>query len=371
MLKMDKGRIYRLAGKILSSAGMPAESYDFEKDLSDGEMNWKGFVKLGSDHLVLPALYLNLERKNALHHLPEDLIEYLFNILIMNRERNKKILSQVDYLKELLEPAEIQFIVMKGVGHMLESLYNDIGERMVYDIDILVEKGQMIQAADILQANGFFTQKPFNPHALESTMHYPVLLHEGFVAGFEIHNQPVQYLYENKFSSVDELFQNGHKTSGGFLVMSHPEKIIHNFIHSQLMHSGHYHASVTLRDLYDLHLLGLKSDLVDVFRNWGHYPSKTTGYMKLMYKTTGLAVPEEIKSTTEGNLFLKRQEFTLTISGRKLRYYHFAITLFQKYMVLPARILWNKKARNYVFSRLSDKGWYARHFAGIKRILNR
>jgi hypothetical protein len=367
---MNKAQIYRLAGKILNPFPGPDEITGLESELSASEINWNGFVRLGSDHLVLPALYLCLRRKGLLHLLPDGLNDYLKDILALNRERNEAIIRQLGYIRNLLHPHGISFLVMKGVGNLLDSLYEDRGERMVYDIDLLTEKGKMVAAARILEENGFFTQKPFHPSALESTMHYPVLLREDFNAGVEIHASPVQFLYESAFSSVDTLFSSARKTRDGFLVMDYPDRMVHNFIHSQLMHSGHYHASVSLRDLFDLQLLAQKVDPIDVFDKWGHYPEATRGYLKLMYTTAGVRLPGKLSSTGRGNNFLKRHQITLKLSGRMLRYYHVAFSILQKYTVLPARVLWNKKARNYVFSRLLDRSWYKRHFAGIKRMFN-
>lgn len=153
--------------------------------------------------------------------------------------------------------------------------------------------------------------------------------------------------------------------------MQPSDRLIHNFLHAQLMHSGHYHADVSLRDLYDLLLLSRKADLPDTFSQYRHYKRASHSYLKLMYKVFGLSMPRRLSSESGGSFFLKRHHFTLQMSSAKLRRYHLLIMFFQKYGVLPLRILWNRKARNYVFSRLTQRNWYREHLNAIQRLLRR
>lgn len=362
--------MYYFLGNILALDIVPEGKDNVVEKLDSATINWEGFVKTGSDNLVLPAVYLKLKGTGLISFLPPELNEYLLEVLMLNRERNLKILHQAEYVKNLLLNKGIHAVFLKGTANLLDGLYKDKGERMLYDIDILVEKHKMIEAAAILRAAGFFTQKKFIPRSLESTMHYPILLRDDFVAGVEIHRLPVQYLYHTKFESV-WTHQNKKPSSRekGFWVMGHKERIIHNFLHAQLMHSGHYHGNVSLRDLYDLMLLGQKERLPEVFREYGYDRSKTTAYLKLMHKVFDLEMPHELGKNLRGNLFLWRHHKVLQLNSRNLKRYHLIFLILQKYVVLPGRVIWNKSARNYVWSRLTDKQWYRLHFKGMKRNL--
>jgi hypothetical protein len=365
---MNKSETYYFLGRILSLDLVPENKAKVEQVLKSGQVNWNGFVKLCSDNMMLPAVYINLQRHLLNKLLPPELDIYLAEILELNRIRNKSIIKQVHYVHDLLQNAGIDCILMKGSANLLDALYGDTGERMMYDIDILTEQTKMLYAAEILQTEGFITQKPFNISALKSTMHYPILLREDCVAGIEIHCKPSQYLYELKFKS-ETLFS--HKTPSsmekGFNVMGIDDRIIHNFLHSQLMHNGHYHADVSLRDLYDLLLLGKKADLKSVFKNYGHFRAKSLAYLKLMYTVFDLEMPHELHNSRKGCFLITRHKAILGMSEKTLKRYHLILILLEKYLVLPFRIIWNKKARNYVFSRLTDNQWYKRHFDAIRR----
>ncbi|MFN2396466.1 MAG: nucleotidyltransferase family protein [Bacteroidales bacterium] len=329
-------------------------------------------VKTGSDNMILPSFFLALQRHDLLQHLPEDLHKYLQYMLELNRERNSNVISLTGEVKDLMKAANIPCLFMKGTGNILDGLYADPGERMVYDIDMLVPENKMLMAAKLMEGQGYHTQKKFNPRALESTMHYPILLREDQVAGVEIHRMPVQYLYRKSFRA-EGIFENAVESNAekGFLLMNHSHRIIHNFLHAQLMHSGHYNARVSLRDLYDLLLLSQKEDVRRIFDSFGHYRSKSTAYLKLMHKVFGLEMSSELSRSSKGNFFLWRHERVMKMGGKQLKWQLITIMALQKYAVLPARVLWNRQARNYVFSRLLDPAWYGRHLKAMGRIMKK
>ncbi|MFN3554374.1 MAG: nucleotidyltransferase family protein [Bacteroidales bacterium] len=363
---MNPLQAYRLAASVLALDFKQAPAVQLAGNMPQSQRQWEQWVYTLSNQLMLPPVYAALQRHGLLKFLPEDLSLYLSEVYLLNQERNQKILGQLEELREIL--VDIPFVVMKGTGNMLDGIYNDVGERMVYDIDILVPSDQMVEAAGLLHGQGYHTQKPFNPRAFESTMHYPILLHPGHVAGVEIHRQPVQFLYQ-KCLPASQVFDTAvpSRKHPGFWVMDMPRRIAHNFIHAQLMHSGHYHARTGLRDLYDLLLLGREVDLEEVFRTWGCYPSASLAWQKLMYRTFGIPEPEPIRRKRGGGGLTRRHEWVMQMGHRKRRLYMIVIMLLQKYIVLPMRVMWNRQARNYVFARLSDRSWYRRHYEGMRR----
>lgn len=365
---MNKEWTYYFIGRILSLDFEPGNKEAILHDLTQTDINWPGFVKMGSDKFMLPALYLNLSRNGLDSFLPAELNLYLREILNLNRERNKNILQQMHYVNNLLASSNINCIFMKGTGNIADGLYQDQGERMVYDIDVLVPDDSMITAAKLLEAEGFFSRKEFISRSLDSTMHYPILLREDFVAGIEIHRSPSQYLYHKNFEA-ERVFKNQRESEveKGFMLMGYRDRIIHNFMHAQLMHAGHYHADVSHRDLYDLLLLGKKDDLLSTFCQYGHYSSQSLAYLKLMHLTFGLEMPDPLKNVRSGGFFLWRHKQVLQLSSKRLRQYHLVFLLLQKYIVLPFRFLWNAKARNYILSRLTNRKWYKNHSESMRK----
>ncbi|TVQ15840.1 MAG: hypothetical protein EA361_05030 [Bacteroidetes bacterium] len=369
---MTRRHTYYLIARTLALDLHPERAGEIVKNLPEKETHWQLLVKTGSDNMILPSFFLALQRHHLLKHLPADLQQYLQYVFELNNERNLSVIRQAGEVRDLLKSENITCLFMKGTGNILDGLYAHTGERMVYDLDVLVPEDKMLTAAQLMEGQGYHTQKKFNPRALESTMHYPILLREDHVAGVEIHRMPVQYLYRKSFHS-QTIFENAveSKSEKGFLLMNYSHRIIHNFLHAQLMHSGHYSARVSLRDLYDLLLLSRKEDPMEVFASFGHYQGKSIAWLKLMHKVFGLEMPAHLSRNRRGNFFLRRHERVMRMNDWQLKWQLIIIMAIQKYVVLPARVLWNRQARNYVFSRLLDPAWYGRHIKAMGRMIRR
>lgn len=364
---MTRKQAHNLLASILSLSVNPDKAIAFSNLFPKEKSDWELFVEIGSRHLVLQSVYVNLKNAQLLNSLPPDLVECLEYIHRLNFERNEKILNQAVSIQLLLSEAEIDCIFMKGVGNLFDNLYHDSGERMVYDIDVLVDNNRMLEAAELLIGKGYQTQKQFNPKAYPSTMHYPILVKEGCVAGVELHRNAVRNQQQKSFGNK-QIFSSkkGSLSNESIYVMSDSNKIIHNFIHSQLMHNAHYHADVSLRNLYDLLLLSQKVNPCEVFNEFGFYRQKAFAYVSLMNKVFGLSNSGASHSFTS-KLLAFRHEMVLTLSNRQRAFYHFFITFFIKYIALPFRTIFDRSARNYVFSRLSNPNWYGQHFRAYKR----
>lgn len=369
---MTQKEIYYLISRMLSLSVKPNTANEITRMLPNRKEDWETWVKMGNRHLVLQSLYVALRNTQLLSYLPEDLSKYLEYIHGLNTERNLKIVEQAKAMKEIFENENIAHVFMKGTANILDGLYSDIGERLVYDIDILVEDGKMLNSANALIENGYRTQKIFNPTAYPSTMHYPILVKDECVAGVEIHRMPVQYLYIKRFSTA-RVFETKRLSNSeqGFWVMDDRYKIVHNFMHSQLMHNGHYHADVSLRDLYDLLLLSQRENPKKVLENFKYYKAKSNAYLNLMHKVFGFSEEDSKKKGESNFLFMARHQLTVNISQKQRVLYHLLIASLTKYVVLPFRTIFDSNARNYVFSRLKNPHWYRQHINAYRRKFSR
>jgi hypothetical protein len=365
---MTREQSYYLIARVLALDFKP--DHAVAESLPSRVVQWQSIVQTGSDNFVLPSFYLSLARHHLLDHIPDDLRVYLHNIHELNKERNDRIINQSILIHQWLKEEHIGTVFLKGVANIMDNLYHDDGERMLYDIDILVEEGKMLAAARMLENNGYKPVKEFNPHALSSTMHYPLLVKDGNPAGVEIHRMPTQYHY-TKLLSVADVFSE-QMSSARFpeiMVMSNRHKVMHNFIHAQLMHNGHYHAGVSLRNLYDLLLLGQREELLKTFTGMKHFRKQFLAYLSLMNKVFDTnETRNTLRSGPTVRFFLWRHHKVLKMKRPILKRYHFFIMAVQKYILLPVRVIWNPMARNYVFSRLAKRSWYKAHFKSIKRI---
>ena len=118
-------------------------------------VNFENLMKLASRHLMLPALFFNINKKNLSHLFPEDFIECIKNIYSINKARNKILLKEAKELSELLYKNNINHIFLKGTALLLSNVFEDIGERMIGDIDFIIQHKDEQKVEKVLEENNY------------------------------------------------------------------------------------------------------------------------------------------------------------------------------------------------------------------------
>ena len=90
---------------------------EIELLLKTTDVDWDNIVKVSTSHYAFPAIYCNFKRADFLKYLPSDLVEYLYEITEINRERNVSILKQVLSIIVILK--EIKVIPEVGPSYYL------------------------------------------------------------------------------------------------------------------------------------------------------------------------------------------------------------------------------------------------------------
>ena len=109
-------------------------------------LNLDILIRKASSHLVLPTLFIQLKKKKLLDEFPLELKAYFKFIYKKNKRRNKDLKREISNLSALLKKEKIDFVFIKGAANIISGLYNDLRERMVSDIDILVKEEQIDDA---------------------------------------------------------------------------------------------------------------------------------------------------------------------------------------------------------------------------------
>ena len=131
--------------------------YKPESEILNGieinDINFDNLIKLASRHLMLPALFYNINKKNVSYLFPEDFIEYIKNIYSINKARNTILLKEAKELSELLYKNNINHIFLKGTALLLSNVFEDIGERMIGDIDFIIPHKDEQKVEKVLEKN--------------------------------------------------------------------------------------------------------------------------------------------------------------------------------------------------------------------------
>ena len=225
---------------------------EIEIILKTTDIDWDSVVKVSTAHYVFPALYCNLKCADFLKYLPNELVSYMKQITDINRERNIQIITQAKELNSVLLANNITPIFLKGTGNLLAEIYEDIGERMVGDIDFIFSKEEYSKAITVLIEFGYYRKVP----SKSTNRHYSRLIKKGSIAAVEIHKELLIEKYQNEFnySFVEKDSQVIRKVT----VLSYANKLNLSIIANQINDNGFYYKTMALRNAYDVFLLSKK-----------------------------------------------------------------------------------------------------------------
>jgi hypothetical protein len=362
---MNNKELFYFLGQCLMLDEQPKKREEVIEKINTGNIDWQNFVTLGSNHLVLPAIFLKFEKHNLSNYLPVDLPPFLKEIYDLNNLRNEQILFQIKEVTALLNKNNIYPLFLKGAAHLLVGLYTGIGERILGDIDFLVPEKDYLPTAILLEAEGYSTIEGspayFEPETLK---HYPRLMKPGSPADLEIH----RLLTNDSLSWFNTAIMEREKKPviaiSGCFVPSDKQMIIHNFVHSQLSHDGHINGLLSFRDLYDLYLLSKRTPLAQVIPD---IKSKRKALDYFAFADNAFGLDKTLCSERGSSARLFTRKHDLNYSSPLFFNIHRTILfisrkVFAGYIGQTLQSIYSKKMRRSVIGRLTSRQWYRAHF---------
>jgi hypothetical protein len=355
-----KETLYFVA-KCLTISLEDKNKQEIEKQLKSKSIDWDTVVKVSTAHYVFPALYCNLKRADFLKYLPKELLSYMEHITNINRERNEQIIAQAKDLNTLLLANNITPIFLKGTGNLLAGVYDDIGERMVGDIDLIFLKEDYTKAITILREFGYdkeiYQELPYR--------HYPRIIRKGSIAGVEIHKDLLLEKYANEFNH--NFVEKDSQVINGVTVLSYANKLNLSIIANQINDSGFYYKRMALRNAYDVFLLSKKTNAKAAVNTLDKLSHPLNCFLAACDEVFNKAESLTYNPTTKTASYLSdfNSQF---INSRKTKRKHKRI---KRYLLFKYRIniihksIIYKEYRVWSFKKLSSLAFYKRRL-GIK-----
>jgi len=239
--------LYRPASEILN--GVDINNINFEK-----------LITLASGHLMLPALFFNIQKKKAAYLFPEDFIDYIKNIFAINKARNEILLDEAKELSELLVENNIKHIFLKGTALLLSNVFEDIGERMIGDIDFIIQHKDEEKIKKVLEKNKYCSKRPFSSFRFFKPKHLPRRINKNKKIAIEPHLELLSPGWRGVFNSkrLSSAFKENVKaikTPNQSFLFDH---CVYNF---QINDHGFINAKHSHRSIYDIYKLNCKSSL--------------------------------------------------------------------------------------------------------------
>lgn len=366
---MNYPETLQFIGKCLTLGQQPENISEIKKQIKNGDVDWERVVFLSSNHLVLPALYIQLKKAGLINLLPFDLGEYLEFLTTENQERNQQIVKQVSEINGLLNKNGIHPIYLKGVAHLLINLYEDIGERMIGDIDFLVEETEMLKAAEILIKAGYSPLVEYSPNIYKNAKHYPRLTSEKHCAAVEIHRQVLIYPYFKKFSFNYINKNKQHLKDIDMFLPSDNDLIIHNTLNAQINDKTLINYSINLRQMYDFVLLAERTNITTAFEELGHFKRVFRIWAGMCNAFLEASVCGEYMNTPYVRFYIKGVKFFSQnpVSHRIYQNFIYVFWRIQRYIHVIFRAFYDKKELKGIFERLSKPDWYISHLNSYRR----
>ena len=340
--------------KCLTITHEPQNKALIEDQLKHDDIDWDSVVKASTGHYVFPAIYYNLKRANFLHYLPEDLVFYMKHITDLNRDRNQQIIEQAKEINTLLLDNNITPIFLKGTGNLLESLYDDIGERMVGDIDLLVEKRLLNKTNSILIINGY---KPLFEGPYIENRHLKRIISVKKIAAIEIHKELLLNEFSKEFNY--DLVSKDTQLINDINVMSFDNQLALSIIAKQINDDGFHYKNIALRNAYDVFLLSKKTNAITAFDKFNKLKNPLNCFLASSFEVFNRPISLEYNSTGDIESYLKIFNEQLNDSAKSIkRHKKIDRKLFiNKRLNIIYKSIFNNEYRTWLIKRTTDKNW--------------
>jgi len=154
------------------------------EQLSDPD--WDEIIQLAARHGVTPLLYQKLKTAASTTNFPAGVMHQLREAYLANCVRNTRLYYEIARVLSALQKDNISVIVLKG-AHLAEIVYGNVGLRPMYDVDLMVRRGDLSRTTEKLVGMGYSFNAPADMEAYcEESHHLPAFLAPGGLV-VEIH----------------------------------------------------------------------------------------------------------------------------------------------------------------------------------------
>lgn len=159
------------------------------RHLLQKEIDWTYLLRTAAGHNLIPLLYWNLNRTGP-EAVPPTILAQLRVAFQANATRNLILTGELIKLLELFEAHDLPAIPYKGPV-LAASLYDDLALRQFSDLDILVQRPDVLWAKELLLFQGYRPKPQLNQAQeaafLQSKNHHFSLVHRQRGISLELH----------------------------------------------------------------------------------------------------------------------------------------------------------------------------------------
>lgn len=140
---------------------------------------WDMIFKVISRHNLSSCFYYVLKNKFNLDEVPDSFLEDLQKQYYTVAAYNTRLFHELAQILKAFKQNRIQVILLKG-AYLATQVYETQSLRPMYDLDLLIKKGQINKAIEVFKDLGYSLGKNYSQEALDDTqIHLPVFVKTG------------------------------------------------------------------------------------------------------------------------------------------------------------------------------------------------
>ena len=324
--------------------------------LVDGNagMFWRMLVRLSSEQLVLTAIVDAACKARVFPDMPDipnDVVDLLQTMEAANRNRNLRLLANLDEANAKLQEAGIKAVALKGAAFLTEDGKDAVPWRFFGDLDLLVTENDLPGAISALQSLGYIAnQTAYHPH---HHRHYPFLRHPDGDSGIDVHTRLAGF-HQTTLLDPDDFFRTAVQASTlspDIFIPSDTNRLAHLIVNAQVLDYRYERRLFRLRDVLDFaNLTGrIGVDLAGIRRRFETYGNADAmdAYLVMMDRVLGdghAVEPPSAKAIRWANQV--EQVIRNPQSAR--------IHILKHWIKMAWAQLFNRRERQFLIERLAD-----------------
>jgi hypothetical protein len=214
------------------------------------DFGWRELISF-ADEMGLGSLLLGRSQSLQLQ-VPGAIGEKLLERLRGNTARNLRILAEFGTLAGALQREGVSFMPLKGV-YLCSNIYDSPGERLIWDIDLIVAPDEMRRALAVVASTGYRPSRKYDLDLeIKIHQHVPAYIKAG-AAPLEVHWTLLEPRFENGLRWPDLWDRSVPARMGEVTarVLSPVDLVIYLCAHA----AYHHVYAASLRSLYDIKLV--------------------------------------------------------------------------------------------------------------------
>lgn len=260
------------------------------------EKDWESIIFILRHLGMLATLYYLAQKTGTFNQYPTYAKKNLKSGMVYADRQAQQVKYEAYEIKFTLGKEVIEPIFLKGAGYTLRKSLNSYG-RVYSDLDILVPKNELEDAAKILNKHGWLN-KALTDHDekyyREWAHEIPPMSHYTRNTTIDVHHNIIPPV-TGRAPKIDILLKQVERTSDNYLVLTAPAAFLHSAIHlftNEEFHNG-------FRDIVDLYLLAQEYQSKLFWQQLDQLAQETRFSLELFYSLAMLAHFFDIKPPSD------------------------------------------------------------------------